>query len=272
MRLESVGMLGLKLRSTGAVEKPEVWCSIFSFEPLDSKERAEISDVVAWVLNVREDIREFYRLVRRDPLVKALVKDLYGMRVTNRPDIFPRLILALTLQMAPIRRSEQMRNLLIKEYGERIAFDGKEISYWPSPRTIAEADVAELQNRCKLGYRAKTLKSIAETISAGFPTLLELEKFSPEEAKARVMELKGIGEYSADIVSLQGGFALDVWSAKIFNVILFGKKPEAPRDIIPGLKKIADERWGKWKGHVFTYVLNDLKNLSKRFHFDLTEL
>lgn len=78
--------------------------------------------------------------------------------------------------------------------------------------------------------------------------------------------------FSADIVSPHPGFALDVWSAKIFNILLFGQRTESPRDIIPKLKKIAEERWGRWKGYVFTYTLNDLNNLSKRFNLDLTQL
>jgi N-glycosylase/DNA lyase len=224
------------------------------------------------MLNLKEDIRQFYALAKHDPVVEVLVKDLYGMRITKRADIFPSLVLAVTLQMAPIRRSDQMMNLLIKEYGEGIRFDGREVLYWPSPETIAKADVRELEERCKLGYRAKTLKGIAETICNGFPTLRELEKMSAEEAKAKLMELKGIGEYSADIVSPHPGFALDVWSAKIFNMLLFGEEAESARSVIPKLKKIAADRWGKWRGYVFTYVLHDLNNLSRRFNLNLTEL
>jgi 3-methyladenine DNA glycosylase/8-oxoguanine DNA glycosylase len=265
-------MFGLKLRSVGTVEKPEIFCEMFSGEKLSAEERKELSEMVAWTLNLKEDIREFYALAEHDSLVKSLAGDLYGMRRTKRPDIFPELILAVTLQMAPIRRSDQMMNLLIKNYGAKIRFDDRETLYWPAPDRIARAGVRELEQRCKLGYRAKSLKRIAETICKGFPTLQELEKMPTDEAKAKLMELRGIGEYSADIVSPHPGFALDVWSAKIFNMLLFGEEPESPRGIIPKLKEIAEDRWGKWRGYVFTYVLNDLNNLSRRFNLNLTEL
>jgi len=35
--------------------------------------------------------------------------------------------------------------------------------------------------------------------------------------------------------------------------------------MIPVLRQIAEKRWGRWRGYVFDYVLNDLENLSKRF-------
>jgi len=270
MRLNSEKTFGLKLRSEGTVERPKIFCELFSRERLSVEKEKELSMVVTRTLSLREDIREFYALAEHDSLVKLLVEDLYGMRRTKRPDVFPSLILALTLQMAPIKRSQQMMDLLIKNYGAKIGFDGKRILYWPSPERIARAGVRELEAKCKLGYRAKTLKGIAQALCKGFPTPRELEEMSPEEARAKLMELKGIGEYSADIVSPHPGFALDVWSARIFNVLLFGEEAESPRSIIPRLKKVAEERWGNWRGYVFTYVLNDLKNLSRRFN--LTEL
>jgi DNA-3-methyladenine glycosylase II len=272
MRTHSGKMFGLKLESVGTVEKPGVFCQMFSRERLGVAERGKLANTLMWMLRLKEDVRKFYALAESDPLIRMLVKDLYGMRRTGRPDIFPSLILAVTLQMAPIKRSDQMMNLLIKNYGVKARFDGGEISYWPSPERIAKTEARELKEGCKLGYRGESLRSIAEAVRKGFPSLQQLEKLSPAEARAKLMELRGIGGYSADIVSPHPGFALDVWSAKIFNVLLFGEEAKSPRSIIPRLKRLAEERWGRWRGYVFTYVLNDLNNLSKRFNFDLTAL
>jgi len=272
MRLHSGEELGLKLRSVGALEKPRIHCELFSREELSERKVRETQAQLTWMLSLQEDIREFYALAEHDPIVKALKEDLYGMRRTKRPDIFPSLILAVTLQMAPIKRSLQMMNSLVENYGVRVRFDRREVLYWPSPSRIAKTGVRELQEKCKLGYRAKTLREIAKVLCKGFPTLQELEKMPAEESKAKLKELKGIGEYSADIVSPHPGFALDVWSAKIFNTLLFGEKADSPREIISKLKKIAEDRWGEWRGYVFTYVLNDLENLSRRFCVNLTEL
>jgi 3-methyladenine DNA glycosylase/8-oxoguanine DNA glycosylase len=99
----------------------------------------------------------------------------------------------------------------------------------------------------------------------------ELWKLGAEKAKEKLLTLRGIGDYSADIVVPGMGFPLDVWSAKIFHILFFGKVPEKPREAIPFLKKIAEERWGKWCGQAFVYVLNDLPRLSKRVGFDLIQ-
>jgi 3-methyladenine DNA glycosylase/8-oxoguanine DNA glycosylase len=93
----------------------------------------------------------------------------------------------------------------------------------------------------------------------------------PEEAKTTLLTLRGIGDYSAELVMPRMGFPLDVWSAKIFHVLFFGKEPEQPREVIPALKKVAEKRWGKWRGYAFVYVLNDLPRLSKKVGVDLTQ-
>jgi 3-methyladenine DNA glycosylase/8-oxoguanine DNA glycosylase len=67
------------------------------------------------------------------------------------------------------------------------------------------------------------------------------------------------------------GFPLDVWSAKIFNVLFFGKETQKPREAIPTLKEVAEQRWGDWSGYAFVYILNDLAKLSKRVGTDLTK-
>lgn len=130
-------LYGLKLESTGKVERPEIFCEVYTNKKLDSNERKRLG-VVTWTLSLEEDLKPFYALAKRDSLVKTLVEDLYGMKRTKRPDIFPQLILAITLQMAPIARSDQMMDMLIREYGEKITFDGREVLYWPSSNDSKE--------------------------------------------------------------------------------------------------------------------------------------
>lgn len=264
-------LLGVRLKSAGTVEKPRVSCTLYSDKKLDAEQFENLKDTITWMLSLNENIDEFYALAKKDSLVKMLVEDLYGLRSTNDPNLFAGLILAVTLQMAPISRSNQMMQLLIKKYGEAVKLDRKRILYWPSPETIVAATVKELEKNCKLGYRAKALHGIAETLVNGFPTAQELERVPAEEAKIKLMELKGIGEYSAEIVSPHEGFPLDVWSAKVFSLLMTGKTPKSPRDEIQRLKKLAEKRWGEWRGYVFVYVLQDLRNLSGKMNVDLTD-
>ena len=264
-------LLGLKLSSMGTVRKPKIHCTIYSHSNLDDSSKQSITRMLNRALKAEEDLTGFYKLSQKDEILQGVVKDLYGMHTIGWPELFPALILAVSLQMAPMKRSNQMMDLLMANFGDAASFDGKTIRYWPSAQTIANASVEELKEKAKLGYRAKNLKAIATELTQGFPSMDELYAMEPEEAKKKLLTLRGIGEYSAELVMPKTGFPLDVWSAKIFHVLFYGKVPENPRDAIPALKVAAEKRWGNWRGYAFVYVLNDLPKLSKRLGFDLTK-
>ena len=260
-------LLGLKIKSSGTLQKPRIECAVFSKSKQSVIEAQSITGMFKRALKTEEDLTDFYNLSRKDPILQDIVKDLYGMHTVGWPELFTALILAVTLQMAPMKRSNQMMDLLMANFGEEADFDGKTIRYWPSARRIAATPVDELKAKAKLGYRAANLIAIAKELTDGFPTMDELSVMEPETAKEKLLSLRGIGDYSAELVMPRMGFPLDVWSAKIFSVLFNGKSSQNPRDAIPALKKTAEERWGVWMGHAFIYILNDLPKLSKKNRF-----
>lgn len=264
-------LLGLKLISMGTVRKPHIQCEIYSRTKISAPNKQAIEKMLKRSLKAEEDLTGFYKLSQKDDILQGVVKDLYGMHTIGWPDLFPALILAVSLQMAPMKRSNQMMDSLMANFGEDANFDGKTIRYWPSAQTIANTSVEELQEKAKLGYRAKNLKSIARSLSQDFPNMDDLYAMDPEEVKKKLLALQGIGEYSAELVMPKTGFPLDVWSAKIFSALFYGKIPDNPREAIPALKADAEKRWGNWRGHAFVYILNDLPKLSKRIGVDLTK-
>jgi DNA-3-methyladenine glycosylase II len=265
-------LIGLRLESTGTLQKPRVQCTVFSKAELSHLMKQDITRLIKRALRAEEDLTEFYKLAEKDNILSAVVKDLYGMRTVAWPELFPALILAVTLQMAPLKRSNQMMDLLIEHFGNEARFDGKTIRYWPSPEKITATTTDALKAKAKLGYRAANLVSIAKTLKQGFPSMDDLWEMGPEEAKERLLTLRGIGDYSADIVVPGMGFPLDVWSAKIFHILFFGREPENPRETIQILKTTAEKRWGRWRGYAFVYILNDLPRISEKAGFDLTSL
>lgn len=186
------------------------------------------------------------------------------MRVCSFPDLFSAVILAITLQMASYGRTERMIKLLYKNYGEKIVFNNSEVIVCPSLTKIIYVKEKELKDKCNLGYRATFIKACAEAIvSRKAPTFKELANMEPEKAKHVLMGLRGIGEYSADVISLHPSFPVDVWSVKIFCQLFNIKMDRNLRAMIPIVKKYASRKFGKWQKYVYTYIINDLEKLRK---------
>jgi 3-methyladenine DNA glycosylase/8-oxoguanine DNA glycosylase len=262
LRLSDFKLIGLKVRAKDETVKAEA----FSSGTLSSAEKDELLERVKLGLGVEDDIRGFYSLAEKDDLIKTLKDDLYGMRLGFPNDVFERALLAICLQMAPMKRSNQMMECLIRCYGDKIRFSGKEILHWPSPTRIADTTVDHLKESCNVGYRAESIKRVAGAIVKGFPNILEIKNLSEEQSFELLKSLRGIGDYSAQIISPYSGFPLDVWSARIFHEIIFGETPKEPRKVVKKVEEEAKKRWGKYRWHVFVYVLHDLPRLAKRYN------
>jgi hypothetical protein len=200
-------LLGLKLNATGTIEKPKIKCQIYSKNKLALSCREALTTTLKRALKTDEDLSEFYDLSQSDDLLRHVVKDLYGMHTVGWPELFPALILAITLQMAPLKRSNQMMDLLIANFGEDLTFDNKKVRYWPSSQKIAETSVEELMEKAKLGYRVKNLKAIAATLSEEFPVMDELSRMSPDQVKKEVALATGYWGVLCRVGNASDGFS-----------------------------------------------------------------
>lgn len=144
--------IGVKAWSVGTVEKPQVTAEVHSTWKMSNEEERAIEEKLVACLKFKEDIADFYKLADRHELLRQVKDDLYGMRDTPFPDVFSGSMLAVTLQMTSIKRSEEMREALYREFGERLGFDDRRVIVSPSPKKIAALDADELRRRCNLGW------------------------------------------------------------------------------------------------------------------------
>ena len=170
--------IGLRMSSTGA----KVNVVTFSKSTLSNQDITLLKSIIRSGLGVNEDLPAFYQFARKDPILSVTVKDLYGMRIGLLDDIFGRVILAILLQMAPIARSQQMMTAILEHYGNKIAFQGKEIVLWPRAEDIVKTGEQELRKKAKLGYRAKRLVQAAQFLIEHPVSLIKLSSLSDEEA------------------------------------------------------------------------------------------
>jgi 3-methyladenine DNA glycosylase/8-oxoguanine DNA glycosylase len=118
--------------------------------------------------------------------------------------------------------------------------------------------------------QANSIVKLAKRLEAGgFPTAEQLKDMDRESAKEALLELPGIGDYSADIVNPQGGFTIDAWSAENFAKLFFRRAPRVNRLAIERVKEEGLRRWGKWAWMAFFYVVQDLENLSQKLRIKL---
>jgi DNA-3-methyladenine glycosylase II len=263
-------LIGVKLQSLGQTTLPLLRVDVFTKRPATTPMRETAHESLNDLLGVNDDLTSFYTLAKNDPILKHVIGDLYGMHDTFSSSLFARATLAILLQMTSIKRSNQMMNCMITKYGQTAEFEGKRIQVWPTHKRVSRLTPNELARTCKLGYRAKLLVKLARVMTKnGGPTLTDLKGLTRDEAKRKLMELPGIGDYSADIINRPGGFPIDVWSAAVFGKLFYGKEPEKSREAVEIVKREGIRRWGEWSWMAFFYVVQDLENLSRKLNITL---
>ena len=256
--------LGLKIQSQGTIERPKVLVGVYSARSMSPQTREKLRAILGLCLGADQDLRDFYSFAMKDEILRHVVESLYGMHDTQAFALFNSVILSICLQMARLKRSQDMMSAINAKYGETIQFDGRRIVLQPTAERVAKLKPASLAKECNLGYRAKYIVGAAKMITDGFPTMSEIMIMEPEEAKEKLTELPGVGDYAADIINPHAGFPIDAWSVDVFGTLFFGKPPANRRDEIERVKREGIRRWGRWSWMAFFYIAQDLQNLSKR--------
>jgi DNA-3-methyladenine glycosylase II len=155
-------------------------------EPLD----AETRPVVLKLLGAEFDLAAFYDWAQGDPVLTRLTRDLRGFRPPLAPDPFETLVTSITAQQVSLFAAFAIRNRLIERFGRRV---GQAYAF-PTAARLRRAGQDDL---LALGFsrrKAEYVLGLAEE-PIDLHTLAELQD---DEVKARLVALRGIGEWTAE--------------------------------------------------------------------------
>lgn len=151
LKLRSGEFIFVSVTSNDSTENPELFISV---EPKVSKDgEKEIKEKISFMFSVEDDLIEFYSVAEKDPILKQVIKDIYGMKIQTTPTLFEGLVIGFCLQWISFQRGVKMIDCLIRKYGERV----NDYCSFPTPESLAEAPLKELKD-CKLGFRAERIR------------------------------------------------------------------------------------------------------------------
>lgn len=256
---------GFKLWSSGNMVSSIVNVQIYLPNGYSTEEASQAEKMIRRCLCCEEDVSDFYRMGESYPFLRKAIADLYGMRLTQFPNLFDAIILALTLQRATYGRTEKMIRLLSHNYGMKVLFDNMLITTLPSAVHMSKVEEEELRKTCKLGYRARYLRAAAQAIRLGkLPPMETLNSMPFQEAINTLTQIKGIGTYSIEVICAHPAFPVDSWSAKYF-CHLFGietTRKDGSSDILSKVKQYAEKNFGIFQRYAYEYLINDMENLA----------
>jgi 3-methyladenine DNA glycosylase/8-oxoguanine DNA glycosylase len=165
-------------------------------------------------LGVDDDLSEFHRRFRWDPVIGPAVRSQPWLRAPRRPEPFEALAWAITEQLIDFPRASAIQRRIVFRLGRRCPRTG--LRDLPSARRLADQAPALLQSFDLSAGRSLALVKCAREVAAGRVDLLA----EPEEAGwRRLRRIPGVGSWTLEILALHGQGRHDPVPAGDLNLI-----------------------------------------------------
>jgi DNA-3-methyladenine glycosylase II len=179
----------------------------FNAAPAGAGDGRAIKTLVTRLFSLDLDLAPFWRRMRREPGFAELARRCTGLRSQRFPTLFEALANGICCQQLSLASGLTCLGHLAERFGPRMP-DGARVGP-PEPSLVARAPLSALRQAGLSARRAAELRDLARLPLERFEH--ELTALPDEKARARLLELPGIGPWTADYVLLRGLGRLDVF-------------------------------------------------------------
>ena len=178
---------------------------------------ARVLESVRRMLNLDEDLSDFYAVAGNDPDLAWVTRG--AGRMLRTPTVFEAVAKTICTTNCAWSATVRMVSALVSELGE-VSATGDARAF-PAPAAMAQADETFYREVVRAGYRGAYLRAVAAQVASGEVDLEELatipaDSASDDEVEARLLALPGIGPYAAAHIMMLIGrhsrLILDSWT------------------------------------------------------------
>lgn len=218
-------------------------------------DRKAIEYVQEW-FDLKTNLAPFYTLAKKDPLLKQVVDQCYGLRILGIHDLFEALCWAILGQQINLTFAYTLKRRLVESYGRSIEWEGRLFWIFPEPEDIACLKVDDLFKLKISRKKCEYLIDVARLVSDGKLTKQSLlETNDIEEAEKRLVHIRGIGPWTANYVLMRclrftSAFPID--DVGLHNAIKYLKRSEQ-KPTKEEIKMYASN-WKNWEAYATFYL------------------
>jgi AraC family transcriptional regulator of adaptative response / DNA-3-methyladenine glycosylase II len=187
-------------------------------------------------------------LLGADPMLAPLIEARPGLRIPGAVNGFEMAVRAILGQQVSVAGARTLIGRMVQKFGEPLAAaSGALTHFFPTPEVIAQADLAGLG---MTGGRTRALRALAEQVSAG---RLVLERSADrEEVGARLLELPGVGPWTASYIAMRALGDPDAFPASDLGL----RRALEAHGLAADVKSITKHAqvWRPWRGYATMHI------------------
>jgi DNA-3-methyladenine glycosylase II len=227
-------------------------------EPTPKTKELTKQFVKEW-FDLETDLNPFYQLASKDKLLAPLTKKFYGYRIIGQPDLFESVIWAVIGQQINLQFAYTLKQRFVEKFGERLVVNDQSYYLFPEPKLVSQLNDDVLLALQFSRQKSQYARTIAEAFALGEISKEKLKGVPLEQAKEILMNIKGIGNWTANYALMKtfrypDAFPLE--DAGVHNAIKNLKK----MDRKPTLDEVRKQfkKYKGWEAYATLYLWKSL--------------
>jgi len=245
------------VRQAGSWAEPRL--IVTTMPPLrNSSDRRRIRAMLDRLLGLRVDLAGWYRLAAQDTRLRPLAERFRGTKPPRFPTVFEALVNAFANQQLSLEVGLELLNRLAILCGGKVRV-GRDIRYaFPGPRDVVRLSSSRFRALGFSHQKVRAAMELARGITQQRLDLEALDRESEDVVGQRLLELHGVGRWTAEYVLLRGLGRLhvfpgdDVGAQKRLASWLGRARPLD----YAGVRRVV-EPWQPYAGMVYFHLLLD---------------
>ena len=175
---------------------------------LASSITSAVTLVLQRMLGTHVDLTAFYDFASRDPKLNKLVHRFRGAKPPRFPSVFEALVNGISCQQLSLTVGITLLNRLAEHCGLAA---GSSIYCFPRPEDLVTMTPAEFRGLGYSGNKSRALIELSQAIIDGRLNLETLVERDDQEITRRLLEMRGIGRWTAEYALLRGVGRIDLF-------------------------------------------------------------
>jgi DNA-3-methyladenine glycosylase II len=174
---------------------------------------AELARLVRFLWGLDDDLEGFSAALKGDEVLGPLISRFGGLRLPRAASLYECLLVAVLGQQVSVSAAQAIRRRMIECSGASVDAGGVLRRGYPSPDQLLGAGEDGLRQAGVSRPKCRYLREIAARALQGDLDGARFESLDDEQAKSLLMEIPGVGRWTAEIALMRGLGRMDVFPA-----------------------------------------------------------
>ncbi len=158
--------------------------------------------IVEW-FDLNTDLSKIYDGFRPVEILSNLAHTYHGLRIIKVPDLYEALCWSIIGQQINLSFAYQCKRNLVAEAGAYCTYENETFYSFPSPEDVLEISDDTFRRMKFSSQKVKYIRIVSQLFTEKKISKEQLLYMDYQEAKQTLMQIKGIGEWSANYVLMR---------------------------------------------------------------------